>query len=66
MQQNITEKNAIDNFYDFFVNTTINQNKVLDFDILYGDGSRWKNYKNECFAVYNCLKDIIEKNKLIK
>lgn len=66
MQQNIMQQNTIDDFYDFFVNTTINQNKVLDFDILYGDGSRWKNQKNECFTVYSCLKNIIEQNKLIK
>ena len=59
------KENIINNFYDYVVNTTIKQNKIIDFNILYGDGSRWENCKNECFVVYNCLVNIIIENKLL-
>jgi hypothetical protein len=58
-------KENISNIYDFIIETTITQKKLLDKKTLFGDGTRFQNdYKTFCF-VYNSILNIMIDNKLI-
>ena len=52
-------------FYDYVVNVTTTQKKLLPFPILYGDGTRWKNQLKTCLTTYQALKQIMFENNLI-
>lgn len=57
---NTTEKNLISDIYDYIVNVTIVQKKLLPVNLLYGDGTRWKHEKKIFETVY------VEIEKLLK
>jgi hypothetical protein len=55
-------KNQIELIYDYIVNVTIKQGKLLDIDLLYGDGSRFNNNKDLFNIVYNQIALILPNN----
>jgi hypothetical protein len=58
-------KENISKIYDFIIDTTITQKRVLDKKTLFGDGTMFQNdYKTFCF-VYDLLLNIMIENKLI-
>ena len=60
-----TQNEIISNCYDYIVNVTIKQKKLLPVDYLYGDGSRWDNRKDIFMATYEQVKSILKENNLI-
>lgn len=55
----------ISKIYDYIVDTTIAQNRLLDANTLYGDGSRFENNRILFDAVYNALQQSMKENNLI-
>jgi hypothetical protein len=55
-------KNQIELIYDYIVNVTVKQGKLLDVDLLYGDGSRFNNNRDLFNIVYNQIKLILPNN----
>ena len=60
-----TQNEIISNCYDYIVNVTIKQKRLLPVDYLYGDGSRWDNRKDIFMATYEQVKSILKENNLI-
>jgi hypothetical protein len=52
-------------FYDYVVNSTTMQKKLLPFPVLYGDGTRWKKQLKTCLTTYQAIKVIMFENNLI-
>jgi hypothetical protein len=52
----------IELIYDYIVNVTIKQGKLLDVNLLYGDGSRFNNNRDLFNIVYNQIKLILPNN----
>jgi hypothetical protein len=52
----------IELIYDYIVNVTVKQGKLLDVDLLYGDGSRFNNNRDLFNIVYNQIKLILPNN----
>lgn len=50
--------------YDYIIDTTIKQKRLLPVSILYGDGTRFENDFNTFCAVYNAIKDTIKQNNI--
>ena len=59
------QKEIISNCYDYIVNVTIKQKKLLPVDYLYGDGSRWKYQKDIFMATYKQVESLLKENNLI-
>jgi hypothetical protein len=55
-------KNQIELIYDYIVNVTVKQGKLLDVDLLYGDGSRFNNNRDLFNIVYNQIALILPNN----
>jgi hypothetical protein len=60
-----TMKNPISNFYDYIVEVTQVQKKLLPFTELYGDGTRWQKKLAGCLQTYQALRLIMLKSGLI-
>jgi len=60
-----TQNEIISNCYDYIVNVTIKQKRLLPVNELYGDGSRWDNRKDIFMATYEQVKSILKENNLI-
>jgi hypothetical protein len=60
-----TQNEIISNCYDYIVNVTIKQKRLLPVDYLYGDGSRWDNRKDIFMATYEQVKSLLKENNLI-
>jgi hypothetical protein len=58
-------ENVIEDFYDYVLDTTEVQRKLLPFVILYGDGSRWKNKLKDCLQTYQHLRQILINHDII-
>lgn len=58
-------KNAISDFYDYVVEVTQVQKKLLPFTELYGDGTRWQKKLAGCLQTYQALRVIMLENELI-
>jgi hypothetical protein len=61
----MTQKPVQIDFYDYVVNVTTTQKKLLPFPILYGDGTRWKKQLKTCLTTYQAIKQIMLENNLI-
>jgi hypothetical protein len=61
----MTQKPVQIDFYDYVVNVTTTQKKLLPFPILYGDGTRWKKQLKTCLTTYQAIKQIMFENNLI-
>lgn len=59
------QKEIISNCYDYIVNVTIKQKRLLPVDYLYGDGSRWKYQKDIFMATYKQIESLLKENNLI-
>jgi hypothetical protein len=59
------QKEIISNCYDYIVNVTIKQKKLLPVDYLYGDGSRWAYRKDVFMATYKQVESLLKENNLI-
>lgn len=53
------QKEIISNIYNYIVNVTIVQKKLLPVEILYGDGTRWNKEKKIFEMVYFEIKKLI-------
>lgn len=51
----------INKCYDYIVEVTIKQGKLLDCRVLYGDGTRFKNNYKVFQATYNVIKETLNK-----
>jgi hypothetical protein len=60
-----TQKEIISNCYDYIVNVTIKQKRLLPVDYLYGDGSRWDNRKDIFMITYKQVESLLKENNLI-
>ena len=60
-----TQSEIISNCYDYIVNVTIKQKRLLPAIELYGDGSRWYNRKDIFMATYEQVKSILKANNFI-
>jgi hypothetical protein len=60
-----TQSEIILNCYDYIVNVTIKQKRLLPAIELYGDGSRWDNKKDIFMATYEQIKITLKENNLI-
>ena len=60
-----TQSEIILNCYDYIVNVTIKQKRLLPAIELYGDGSRWDNRKDIFMATYEQIKITLKENNLI-
>jgi hypothetical protein len=60
-----TQNEIILNCYDYIVNVTIKQKRLLPAIELYGDGSRWDNRKDIFMATYEQIKITLKENNLI-
>jgi hypothetical protein len=54
-----TEKQICSEVYDYIVKTCQTQNKLLDINVLYGDGTRWNKRKDIFELVYNEIKKLL-------
>jgi hypothetical protein len=59
-----TEEEVISICYDYIVDVTIKQNKLLPMTVLYGDGSRWDDRKDIFTATYNQIESLLVSNKI--
>lgn len=59
------QKEIVSNCYDYIVNVTIKQKKLLPAVVLYGDGSRWKYQKDIFMATYKQIESLLKENNLI-
>ena len=59
------QKEIISNCYDYIVNVTIKQKRLLPATELYGDGSRWKYQKDIFIATYKQVESLLKENNLI-
>lgn len=62
----MTQRQIIEEAYNYIVSTIIKQGKLFDLDTLYGDGSRWGNNKELFTHTYNTIKEIIKNSELIR
>jgi hypothetical protein len=60
-----TQNEIISNCYDYIVNVTIKQKRLLPVDYLYGDGSRWDNRKDIFMTTYKQVEILLKENNLI-
>jgi hypothetical protein len=58
------DENLVSIMYDYIIDTSITQKKLLPFLDLYGDGTRWNKQKALFEHVYNIIKETIIKNKV--
>lgn len=49
--------------YDYIVDVTIKQGRLLPMRDLYGDGSRWKHERNLFKSVYESIKELLKNVK---
>ena len=59
------QKEIISNCYDYIVNVTIKQKRLLPAIELYGDGSRWKYQKDIFMATYKQVESLLKENNII-
>ncbi len=60
-----TQSELISSIYDYILNTLQVQGRLLDKNILYGDGSRFNNDRELFNATYNTIQQILTDNNLL-
>lgn len=56
----------IERIYDYIIEVTIKQDKLLPVNLLYGDGTRWNKDKHTFKTVYFAIKESLIENNLLK
>ena len=60
-----TQAELISSIYDYILNTLQVQGRLLDKNILYGDGSRFNNDRELFNTTYNTIQQILIDNNLL-